>query len=208
MGLTIDIGVLADALQNAPEGADSIREEMDSLNSILEQNGFPAHKEPESIPEIQMGGCLSFPYSFLHYLRRAYACFCEGRPLAPVLGDDLTPEDDQLIDAVTVKMGSHLLWHSDCEGYYVPIDFAQPIIDDELPGGMLGSSQRLLSELVEVAPSIEIPLDNEQLSEEQAALLDPEKDENHRFSIERLVWLTLFQAAEASVKHRTAIVFQ
>ncbi|HEY2308559.1 MAG TPA: hypothetical protein VGI05_22025 [Streptosporangiaceae bacterium] len=40
----------------------------------------------------------------------------------------------------------HLIHHSDCEGYYVPVDFGQVIVDERLAGGYLGSSVRLLAE--------------------------------------------------------------
>ena len=38
---------------------------------------------------------------------------------------------------------SHLLCHSDCEGFYLPIDFADVIVDAKnqmrIAGGLLGS---------------------------------------------------------------------
>lgn len=154
-----------------------------------------------------MSGIGSFPYSFIHYLRRAYALMRAGREVIPVSGGRLSPEDDQVVEEITMLMDSHLLCHSDAEGFYVPIQFSVPIIDEELTGGMLGSSQNLLKELVQVAPMIDIALEDGQLSNAQLAALAPETDEGHRFETERIVWLTLFEAASASVEHRTAIMF-
>lgn len=54
---------------------------------------------------------------------------------------------------------SHLVNHSDCEGYYLPVDFPQPtwISTTREPESALsiGSSQRLLEELCEMLPNRE-----------------------------------------------------
>jgi len=51
----------------------------------------------------------------------------------------------------------HLIYHSDCEGYYVPADFLQVIIDERLAGGQLGSSVRLLAETRYIAAALGLP---------------------------------------------------
>ena len=61
---------------------------------------------------------------------------------------------------------AHLIHHSDCEGYYVPVDFAQVIVDERLSGGSLGSSMRLLTETRSIAAALDLPED-----------LDPDSDE-------------------------------
>ena len=207
MGLAIEVGVLADLIKHDPEGVDWFREDLATVNQVLQRNGIEAHPEPESLCPIQMNGIGSFPYSFIHYLRRAYALMRAGKKVTPVSGEEPSPEDDEIIEEITMLMDSHLLCHSDVEGFYVPIQFSEPIIDEELTGGMLGSSQKLLKELVEVAPLIDITLEDGRLSDAQLAALDPETDEGHRFETERIVWLTLFEAATASVEQKTAIMF-
>jgi hypothetical protein len=53
---------------------------------------------------------------------------------------------------------SHLLCHT-CEGFFVPVDFHGPPIfdtEDTLEGGWLGSSYRLMDELLEMSPALDI----------------------------------------------------
>ena len=52
----------------------------------------------------------------------------------------------------------HLILHSDAEGYYVPIDFEQPIESDDLPGRYLGSVQRLHDECSAIAARLSMPI--------------------------------------------------
>ena len=207
MGLAVEVGALADLISHDPGGAEWLREQLAAANRVLEREGFATHAEPEKLAPIPMPGMGGFPYSFLHYLRRAYALMRLGRQVSPVSGDDLTSADEQIIEEVTMQMDSHLLCHSDVEGLYVPVEFMDPIIDDQLAGATLGSSQKLRKELVEVASSIDINLEEDQLGPEQLAQLDDEANEGHRFETERVVWLTLFEAAAASIEHKTAILF-
>jgi hypothetical protein len=58
--------------------------------------------------------------------------------------DGENPAQDKAIDDQSSMLSSHLPCHSDCEGYYVPIDFGEPLFADEdafAGAGMLGSSQ-------------------------------------------------------------------
>lgn len=207
MGLAIEVGALADLIKHDPEGADWFREDLATVNQILQRNGIDTHSEPDQLPTIRRNGIGSFPYSFIHYLRRAYALMRAGREVTPVSGERPSPGDDQVVEEITMLMDSHLLCHSDAEGFYVPVQFFDPIVDDELTGGMLGSSQQLLKEVVEVAHLIDITLEDGRLSDAQLSALDPETDKGHSFETERIVWLALFEAATASVAHKTAIMF-
>lgn len=125
----------------------------------------------------------------------------------PVPDDkELSPEHERVIEDAAMMMDSHLLCHSDAEGYYVPIDFAEPIFDDDVLAQMLGSSQALLRELLEVAPHIDIDLvDGRPTPAREAELLAIEDD--GPLWRERLVWYTLFEAATLSIAHGSAIVF-
>ena len=98
-----------------------------------------------------------FDYDALHFLRRAYLLQVCGLPVTPV--DELGGDYEQLLEMfeATAKQ-SHLVWHYDHAGAYVPVDFLQPLSNDELlaGGGPLGSAQSLLRELEFVAPSLGI----------------------------------------------------
>jgi hypothetical protein len=104
-------------------------------------------------------------------------------------------------------MDSHIICHSDVEGFYVPIDFRDPIYDDRIWGEWLGSSQRALAELVLAAPLLGIPLRKGRLSDKAARLIAEEEDDAHPCWRERRVWLKFFEAARLSVEYGTAISF-
>lgn len=73
--------------------------------------------------------------------------------------DALGGDYEQLLEMFEgTAQQSHLVWHYDHAGAYVPVDFPQPLSSDELlaGGGPLGSAQGLLRELEFVAPAIGI----------------------------------------------------
>lgn len=76
-------------------------------------------------------------YHGLHVLRTAYA-----KHKGVNVGDSHTEWQ-----ADGVLPDSHLVWHSDCEGWYIPDDFHSPV---EVGTGWIGSSARLLAELREL----------------------------------------------------------
>lgn len=227
MGLAVCVGMLAELLEDDPESAEGFEEELAEVNRVLAAAGLPPHTEPRGPLELDSRASIDgFPYSFIHYLRRAYA----HRVLSPdwvatPLADDVDPTADPKIQALLDGCESHLLCHSDAEGFYVPVDFDEVLFDGDggdeeeaegdadieepagLPGGMLGSSQRLLKELVFVAPALGIRLDDGRLSDEEAERIDALIDEDDGLYREYVSWLLLYESARLSIEHRTAIVF-
>ncbi|MFV0675330.1 hypothetical protein [Variovorax sp. tm] len=227
MGLAVCVGMLAELLEVDPESAEGFEEELAEVNRVLAAAGLPPHTEPRGPLELDSRASIDgFPYSFIHYLRRAYA----HRVLSPdwmatPLAVDVDPTADPKIQALLDGCESHLLCHSDAEGFYVPVDFDEVLFDGDggdeeeaegdadieepagLPGGMLGSSQRLLEELVFVAPALGIRLDDGRLSDEEAERIDALIDEDDGLYREYVSWLLLYESARLSIEHRTAIVF-
>ena len=227
MGLAVCVGMLAELLEDDPESAEGFEEELAEVNRVLAAAGLPPHTEPRGPLELDSRASIDgFPYSFIHYLRRAYA----HRVLSPdwvatPLADDVDPTADPKIQALLDGCESHLLCHSDAEGFYVPVDFDEVLFDGDggdeeeaegdadieepagLPGGMLGSSQRLLEELVFVAPALGTRLDDGRLSDEEAERIDALIDEDDGLYREYVSWLLLYESARLSIEHRTAIVF-
>lgn len=203
MGLAISVGLLADLQANDPEGAQWVNDELRKINGVLLKLGLRAHVEGRGrVPSAR--ACTSFPYSFLHYLRRAYVCHIEGKALRD---GDITETDDRLIADISMDMSSHLLCHSDCEGWYVPVDFDEPIFDDNIPGGeMLGSSQKLLAEVLSVAEFLGIEVIHGAPSDAAKRELEAIEDDGPNWRA-RLVWYTVWEAAQLSVTHKTAISF-
>lgn len=213
MGLALSVGELAWHLgpDGDPEGLEWLREELKHLNALLWRRGLPEHHEPEVLPKIDRRGALhSFPYSYTHHLRRAVAYARRAPEKFATIDRQQEPSEDPHIDReLSVWMDSHLICHSDCEGFYVPIDFPEPLYaddDEELTGVILGSSQRLLAELIQAAPLLEITVDvTGTLSDAEAVIL---RDENsHRYGLERQVWFAFFEAARASVQYNSVISF-
>jgi hypothetical protein len=212
MGLAVSLGTLACGPDTDPEGIEWLRKDFLQVNRVLAAHGLPRHEEPECLPDFPYRGqLLGFPYSWLHYLRRAVA-FARQVPdqFCPVAVNE-NPADDERIDReLSVMMDSHLICHSDCQGFYVPIDFPEPLYDDQeegLPGGILGSSQQALQETIQAAHLLGIPVVDGRLSDEAAKTIVEEPDGLHPYWIERKVWLTMFEAFRHSVEYKCAVVF-
>ncbi|MER6504767.1 hypothetical protein ABT218_37070 [Streptomyces sp. NPDC001455] len=104
----------------------------------------------------------------------------------------------------------HLVHHSDCEGYYVPVDFAHVIVDKKAPGGHLGSSVRLLAETRRIAEALGLPEDLDPYSEEVFDAADAEEPATEgwqRYGVESYACLQLLHAAKLSISTGAAIAF-
>jgi hypothetical protein len=210
MSLSIDVGVLADLLAHDAEGAAWFEQSLATLNRVLASERLPRHVEPRVAPPPPRSSLVSIPVAALHRLRRAYAHRRRDPAwIATPFPADADPADDAQVEALTEQFESHLLYHSDTEGFYLPIDFPDIVFsneEDDLPGGMVGSSHRLLDELRLVAPALGIALVDGALSDAEAARIDA-LDIAAPSWAEHAAWLALFEAARLSVAHKTAIVF-
>ncbi|MBL1078463.1 hypothetical protein JK358_29055 [Nocardia sp. 2] len=215
MGLAVGTHSLAYAVahDDDPEYLEMLRNDLRAINVALAAEGIAAHTEPEVNGGVTGRATVgSVPYSFVHHLRRAYAWATEypGRAVPPVAEGERASEDS-VLEQVGEMFESHLLCHSDCEGYYVPVDFADVVFSApelEIPGCMVGSSQALLRELVYVAPYLGITLVEGELSDAEIARVDAENgDDEHPLYRERETWLLFYEAARVSVANRTVISF-
>jgi hypothetical protein len=212
MGLHIHIGLLAFFVeQEDPEAADNLREEIDLVNEVLIANNLPVHMEPENL---SIQGCTSwgFSYSWIYYLRRFYARVINDPNWVPtVTPENEDPADDEVLEEELYIFDSHLICHSDGEGFYLPIEFDTVIVDSKdkkrIPGGFLGSSYKLRSELISIAPQLGIKLEEEELTTTEAKRIAQEAKSQEGFWIEKEVWLSLFEASQLSIKYKTAICF-
>lgn len=216
MGLAIEVacdytGMFAESPGGDPEDHADHLERMTRLRAALVAVGVTGWAEPERPPSVPGRPCCgSFPYSYLHHLRRAYALVRAGRPVTPVTGRAGLDADAGVVEGETLTFESHLLCHSDCEGYYVPVDLAEPVLvedDHEFEGGqMVGSSQGLLRELWQVAPAIGVRLDpGGVLPDAEAERLNADRDDP--WETEQVAWLTLHEACTMSIASGCAISF-
>jgi hypothetical protein len=200
MGLAISVGSLASALEANSEVADWLCQAFREVNRVLAAHGLPPHIEPETFPAFAGRRKLSFdrglrrglwlsgmPYSWLHYLRRALA-FARQAPgeFRPVKEGEEPWQDKRVDYELSAQMASHVICHSDVGGFYVPIDFPEPLYDDRdrehgVPGAIIGSSQRALQELTQVASLLDIPMQAGELSDKDAVALVQEAEGSHPY---------------------------
>ena len=221
MGLSLEVGILADLVKNDEEGAAHYRKVFERLNRYLATQGLAPHREPE---QGKVWSTSMYGYAGLHYLRRIAAHLDyngklpppgeRGAANDPVLERYFKDFESRLIIAQPrERRFDHLIIHSDAEGYYLPQDFAAVLFpgpDYAIAGGMIGSSHRLLAECQRLAKALEVPAD-----------LDPEGEElwqatEHqgaarsgwqRYGIESYTCVRLLLAAERSIETGAAVVF-
>lgn len=170
MGLALEVGIVADLEQADPEGAAFTRNELDIVNRALAAAGLKTHREPTSGPGLPWSANMA-GYNTLHHLRRIAAHLWAGETKLPEPVDD--PVDPLLKECYRTghppapkglfgllkrrgRPFSHLINHSDAEGYYVPIDFPNPVPVIERDNHV-GSSIRLLKELDTLAEALQLP---------------------------------------------------
>jgi len=201
MGLSLQLGALSLA-------DDWHARQLRVVNRVLGAAGLPAHEEPaEQPPLCSRAGSVGFPYSFIHHLRRLYA-HCKSDPTADVepVADGEDPAEDALVEELGHDLSSHLICHSDSSGFYVPVRFGDVLTDDELAGGCLGSSLRLLEELSLCAPALGIYLSRTgSLSDAEVERINAAASKNGAFCRELTAWIALWEAARLSVAHGISI---
>jgi hypothetical protein len=203
--VTICVGVfdLAILLRDEDPAEHAAFDELyERLSDELVRNNLQPHREPRSTPEDleERGEIDCFPASALHALRQVYAHVRRGSEHVP----ESAPRDDLVLQHEYQRRGreSHLIHFSDAAGFYVPQEFALPFSTESV--GDIGSSERLLAELRELSPALDIHLVNGDLSEAVIAEL-AQRREGHRFAEERVVWFSFFESARKSIRYGTAI---
>jgi hypothetical protein len=214
MGLGISVGMLCDQARNDPEGFEAHRDAFEQLAQALAAEGIE-WREPEVIHTVAGHDFSSgFPYSYLAHLRRAFTLAQLGEPVtaASAISDDEYARDQEKVADESTMFTSHLLCHADYAGYYIPVDFEDPLFLPEetnvAGAGMVGSSQRLLAELVGFAASIGVQLDeNGAPNTTEEAMAAAGLADAEAFDAERFAWTALHGACLASVESGHAIVF-
>lgn len=229
MGLALVVGHLADQIENDPEGAEWFRNDMQKLNSFLATQNLPPHIEPE---KCEVYWCSMLGYSGLHYLRRVAASLAlqskipkPGNPDSTQLdvadGDLMNDylarltaiyEDESKNPFKSPLKFTHLICHSDTEGYYIPQDFTYVLLspDDLGLAEMIGSSNRLLAECEELALALELPLELDPEAEEVIEAVNNQgtgEKKWQQYGIEAFHCLRLHKAAKHSIETGAAIKF-
>ncbi|NND41480.1 MAG: hypothetical protein HKO04_05315 [Silicimonas sp.] len=238
MGLGLTVGILADLDRNDAEGAEWVRDELSATNDALRHNNLPTHEEPTDCEVWSVDG---YGYSGLHALREVAGRVWAGKPVprdALLDGSD-TPYNEALFEAALPELTNgaakglfarlfgksrakhlpflHLVCHSDAQGYYVPVDFAFPVMpvemdDDTAHLWPLGSAPALAREITELSGILEIPADLTAASQTmQDAMEKPDADPDlplwRAQPIATYSALILREACAASARTGAAISF-
>ncbi|MFH9420489.1 hypothetical protein [Streptomyces sp. NPDC017529] len=206
---------LVDVLCHSPDNPFS--EEIAAYDKALTEAGLPPVPVFSYMPGLSgdVAPVAGFDYDALHFLRRAYLLRICGLEVTPV--DELGGDYEQLLEMFeTTAQESHLVWHYDHAGAYVPVDFPHPLANDELleGGGPLGSAHGLLRDLELVGPSIGIDPANPPAAPEppsRPTTLEERVEglplDDSPYARERHVWLGLHAAATRSLGQGSMIVF-
>jgi len=229
LGLSLVVGVLVEQ-QNLGEEESVLHRQQgfEKVNRLLRANQLPDHHEPLDLGEADPVSFDMYGYSGLHYLRRIASHLWSGGGL-PLPGgpdaahDPLSKRYYALMEQTKTKssprlsmMGSgfnHLMFHSDAEGFYVPVRFDDVLFDVYgigVEGEILGSSLSLLTECEELAKALELPLELDPEAEEVWEATEHQGSGDtcwERYGIESFTCLRLHYAARASVDCGAAIVF-
>jgi hypothetical protein len=140
-------------------------------------------------------------------------------------GDAENVSDDPVIEDYYVDLFevsppgnfNHLMFHSDAEGFYIPLSFDQVLIaPDEAPSQrFVGSSASLLAECLRLEKALELPAEWEAHDEdlfsavEAQAAHQPSDDHRlwMRYAIEAYVCRNLLEACQISVTTGCALRF-
>lgn len=205
---------LVDVLCHTPDNP--FAEELAQYNNVLTAAGLPQVPVYQYMPGLsgEVAPVAGFDYDALHFLRRVYLLQVCGLPVTPV--DDLGGDYEQLLEMFeTTAQQSHLVWHYDHAGAYVPVDFPQPLSNDELlaGGGPWAPRRRCC------ASWSTWPLDRHRPRQPPAAPEPPRAPteleepavpapyDPSPFARERHVWLGLHAAATRSLAQGSMIVF-
>jgi hypothetical protein len=237
MGLDIGVGWLAEAARDSDD-LEAFNKTFELLNEVLAEAGMPPHREPLDITNEQMFSAQMWGYGGLHAIRRLAAFYaCEG--YLPPPGRLESYSNDPMIERLyqyqqrhflgrsgnflkrwlspgkTPPKFQHLFWHSDCEGFYLPEDFEQVILDKADPqrtgiGGMVGSSPRLLKECLELAQLISLPPGMDPEAEELWMSADDPPAEGKLwqvYGVEAFGLARLIRGCELSIKNQAVLAF-
>ncbi|HOP73962.1 MAG TPA: hypothetical protein PLC07_02775 [Bacillota bacterium] len=218
MGFKITVGILGH-LKRCGDNDQFIyfSEIFQRLNQALQAEGHPTYKEPSHANGDSW--TVRMEYIGLYYLKRlaAHIALYEELP-KPVYGEPF--EEDNSFHTYIDTLGlsaethhfDHLLFHSDCLGFYLPVDFETVIFPDielEIPGDMIGSSYRLRDECRNIAKYLQ--LEGEFHFKPDEFLKACEHPEGgalwQQYPVESYVCIVLYQASLKSIQSGSAIVF-
>jgi hypothetical protein len=198
MALSITVGVPRTSER------DQLLSQLARLADVVRDEGVD-WVEPESSRLVYSKG---LSYGAVAALKRVAARIAAGEDVPPLGPGGLTAQDREFIDDEASLLRSHLICHSDSDGYYIPVALSEPLFVDPshgiAGGGVVGSTEALTRELVACASAIGIEVQAAGSVDVDAVLATPYK---HPQYAEKVAWARLYAACEVSTRTGSAIVF-
>ncbi len=220
MGLDIVVGNVL-YYEDNPGDSDAQeyqQQQYELINEVLRKAGLPAYHEPTQPQGAVDGDIRIGRYSCLHYLRRIAAHLWAGEGLVSPCLDGRAAQDPILkryhaaVSETPSLRFAHLINHSDCGGYYLPILFDPPLepgfeLVENIGNQVIGSSFMLMDECEYLADFLELPLDLDPETVREVSL-SKEKGESvwERYGVEAFVCSALYTAAKVSVESGFAMM--
>ena len=243
MGLSVEVGILADLIARDPEGATEVGRDFDVIADALREKGLGVFEEPTAC-DVWFADLHG--YSGLHALREVAGMVWKGVeiPRDTLLDGSQTDFADALAKEFFTHLAGkaqftligqafrkifkakepaklppfvHLVVHSDCDGFYVPVSFETPLVPKRVAGKdehlwPLGSVMRLEAEVNQLSRLLEIPAE---MQNDDARLIElmnaPDRGETAPLwrtqPIATQACLVLREACDRSLRTGAAISF-
>ena len=237
MSVSVGVGWFSDPDRD-PALAAFLKAELSLVNRVLSCAGLPPHQEPTEYTDPVFDVLIGRPSCFW-MLRRVAASLALGSGLPKPVDDydasdiifqryeaacDVKPypnrpqqlsfaldETAPALETVEVRGFTHLIWHSDYCGYYVPVSFDSVICipeewESEASGPWLGSAPSLLKECETLAGALGYPRgwDVEAL---RAVYGTKPTAPGQRYAVEAFTCQALIRACAESIRSGCALVF-
>lgn len=216
MDLKITVGILTRIKNKGDyQGFKYLQSVFSAINQALANEELPTYREPANLKRTWS---VKLKCSYIHYLRRLAAHISLRNSLPEPSLDD--PAADPCYREYLETMGltamkwrfDHLFFHSDCNGFYLPVDFEDVLFPElglNIPGDMVGSSYRLRDECHRISERLALPLDL-RLTPEEFQDGPMRNNSDHlwkKFPVESYVCFILYWASIISIATGAAIVF-
>ncbi len=180
--------------------------DLETINKLLQREGVQQYDDtPQEQVLVNRAACSSFPSIIYSILCRLVAYGYAKLPQLPPLQDGNVIDEDEVLVEEMNMLRSHIICHSDSEGYFVPVNFNEPIMDDDIWGGALCSSIKVMEELINCAYLIGINVEDNAISDKEAENINLTL-KDHPFFAERIAWFAMYEAARISVKNNVLVV--
>jgi len=153
-------------------------------------------------------------YNLIHHLRR-YALHIEVNGKPPLDCSEDPCKDELLLKIYDDELKTsfpHLIDHSDCDGYYIPVEFPKPIwikpseidIEEEVDNPLIsiGSTINLLKELETINKYLQVNIDDLENLENYSERITGDNNEFVKWC-----WGVLYQMSTNSIKFSQPIIF-